>query len=177
MNTMAHSIEEVRKEFRRLDRLCGIDSSGVEIVFSGRAERRLGSFRYPRDGGDGALRITINSRLLTDETAFWDTVRHEYAHAAAYLRYPGRHHGHDRVWKDICREIGCPPERLAAMDEEARAELEARAKYKLRCRDCGRESLYMREGKAVKLMKAGQGGRLRCAACGGNSLELYTRRG
>ena len=88
-----HSLEEIRAEYDRLDRLCGVDTSAVEIALSRRGVRRLGSFRYPAKGKAGALRITINASLLDEEEAFWDTVRHEYAHALVYLRHPGERHG------------------------------------------------------------------------------------
>ena len=45
-----HTLEEIRAEYDRLDRLCGVDTSGVEIVLSSRGVRRLGSFRYPAKG-------------------------------------------------------------------------------------------------------------------------------
>ena len=65
-----HTLEEIRTEYDRLDRLCGVDTSDVEIVLSRRGVRRLGSFRYPAKGKTGALRITINASLLGEEEAF-----------------------------------------------------------------------------------------------------------
>lgn len=108
-----HSLEEVRAEYDRLDRLCGVDTSGIELKISKRAVKQLGSFRSPRRGGIDGLRITLSHLILEDDEQFWDTVRHEYAHAAVYLLHPGESHGHDKVWKDMCRRIGCSPERLA----------------------------------------------------------------
>ena len=61
-----HTLEEIRTEYDRLDRLCGVDTTGVEIVLSRRGVRRLGSFRYPIKGKTGALRITINASLLDE---------------------------------------------------------------------------------------------------------------
>ena len=171
-----HSLEEIRAEYDRLDRLCGVDTSGVEIVLSRRGVRRLGSFRYPLKGKMGALRITINASLLDEEEAFWDTVRHEYAHALVYLRSGGVSHGHDAVWKAACRELGCSPDRLAAQTEEGRAELERRAKYKVQCTGCGQTTFYLRRGKVVDLLLRGSGGQVRCAQCGGSKLKLYARR-
>lgn len=43
-----HSLEEVRAEYDRLDRLCGVDTSGIELKISKRAVKQLGSFRSPR---------------------------------------------------------------------------------------------------------------------------------
>lgn len=45
---------------------------------------------------------------LNDENEVRDTILHEIAHAIA-----GLEHGHDEVWKSVCRQIGAKPERLA----------------------------------------------------------------
>ena len=172
-----HTLEEIRAEYDRLDRLCGVDTSGVEIVLSRRGVRRLGSFRYPAKGKTGALRISINAALLDQEEPFWDTVRHEYAHALVYLRSGGVNHGHDDSWKAACREVGCPPDRLAAQTAESREEMERRAKYKVQCTGCGQMTFYLRRGKVVDLLLRGPGGQVRCAQCGGSKLKLYVRRG
>jgi len=170
-----HSLEEIRAEYDRLDQICGVDSSRIEIVLSRRSTRRLGSFRYPPDGGDAPLRITISALLLTEEQQFWDTIRHEYAHAVVYLRYPGQRHGHDAVWKAVCREVGCSPDRLAAQTPAGRQALEQQARYRVHCRTCGRDSYFLREGKVIKLLRRGGGGGLRCAGCGGRGFDLYIR--
>ena len=39
-----HTIQEVRAEYDRLDRLCGVDTSGIEIAISRRSVKRLGSY-------------------------------------------------------------------------------------------------------------------------------------
>lgn len=169
-----YSLEDIRKEYDRLDRLCGLDTSKVEIGISRRPGRRLGSFRYPLKG-EGPLRIIINAALLDQEEQFWDTIRHEYAHAAAYLRYPGEKHGHDEVWKNICRELGCAPERLAPQSQTQRQRTEETAKYRIHCKGCGRDSYYFREGKVIKALCRGRKGAVRCAFCGSDSFELYVR--
>lgn len=174
---MMHTLEEIRAEYDRLDRLCGVDTSAIEIVLSRRGVRRLGSFRYPAGGKAGALRISINAALLDQEAQFWDTVRHEYAHALVYLRSGGVNHGHDALWKAACREVGCSPDRLASQTAESQAALERRAKYRVRCTACGRESLYFRRGKVVDLLLRGGQGQVRCAQCGSSRLEISVREG
>ena len=170
-----HSLDEIRREYERLDRLCGVDTSGVEIGISNRTGRRLGSFRYPMKAGAAPLRIVINSALLEQDEQFWDTVRHEYAHAVVYLRYPGEKHGHDRVWKAVCRELGCSPERLAPQSGEEQRRIESAAKYRVHCTGCGRDSYYVRAGKVIKALRRGRGG-VRCAFCGSESFDLYVRK-
>ena len=101
-----HTLEEVRAEYDRLDRLLGIDTSEIELRVSKRAVRQLGSFRVPTRGA-GRMRITLSALIFADDAQFWDTVRHEYAHAAVHLLHPGEKHGHDRVWKQMCAVVGC----------------------------------------------------------------------
>ena len=135
--------------------------------------KQLGSFRCPRRGGKDGLCITLSHLILEDDEQFWDTVRHEYAHAAVYLLHPGERHGHDRVWKDMCRRIGCSPERLAPEKGQAAESRREGAKYIILCESCGRESRYMRRGKAVNLLLRGRGRALRCTGCGGSSFKLF----
>ena len=171
-----HTLQEVRDEYDRLDRLVGIDTRGIELKISRRAVRQLGSFRVPAGRRTGEpLRITLSSLILADDEQFWDTVRHEYAHAAVYLLYPGQKHGHDQVWRDMCRRVGCDPKRLAPERGRAAELRQQKVKYIIRCRSCGAESRYIRRGRTVDLMLRGRGKRLRCRRCGGNDFILLVR--
>lgn len=165
-----HTIDEIRAEYDRLDALCGVDSRGIELVISRRMTQRLGAFRYP--GGGRGPQIAISALLLTEDEAFWDTVRHEYAHALLWLRHPRERHGHDELWKAACREVGCEAKSRAPMSETQRARRAERAKYILRCELCGQETSYLRAGKIVTLVKSGRGDRIRCRRCGGQRFSL-----
>jgi len=169
-----HTLEEVRREYDRLDRLVGVDTSKIELKISKRAVRQLGSFRSPTRGS-GPLRIMLSALILDDDEQFWDTVRHEYAHAAVYLLHPGEKHGHDRVWRDMCRLVGCSPKRLAPEQGRAAELRQAQAKYIIRCKSCGAESRYVRRGRTVELMLRGRGRMLRCRKCGQSSFVLLVR--
>ena len=169
-----HTLDEVRREYDRLDRLVGVDTSKIELKISRRAVRQLGSFRSPARG-TGKLRITLSALILDDDEQFWDTVRHEYAHAAVYLLHPGEKHGHDRVWRDMCRLVGCSPKRLAPEKGRAAELRQAQAKYIIRCRTCGAESRYVRRGRTVELMLRGRGRMLRCRKCGQSGFVLLVR--
>ena len=166
-----HTLEEVRREYDRLDRLVGADTSKIELKISKRAVRQLGTFRSPTRGS-GPL---LSALILDDDEQFWDTVRHEYAHAAVYLLHPGEKHGHDRVWRDMCRLVGCSPKRLAPEQGRAAELRQAQAKYIIRCKSCGAESRYVRRGRTVELMLRGRGRMLRCRKCGQSSFVLLVR--
>ena len=144
---MSFSIEDIRREFDRLQR--GADTRGVRLSVSGRAVKRLGLFRP-----GPPMQIVISSFVMEDEAQFWDTIRHEYAHALVHLRRPQERHGHDALWKAAAREVGCSPRATTAPDAHARDEREKRAKYRLVCRGCGMETFYLREGKIIRLLRA-----------------------
>ncbi len=165
-----HSLDEVRAEYQRLDRLLGIDTSHVELKISKRALQQLGCFRSPEP-----LRITIAKSVMEDDELFLDTIRHEYAHAAVYLMYPGRNHGHDDIWKSICLRIGCRPKSRSEAGYKAQLARRQQAKYTVVCLGCGQQSYYLRRGKMVDMLLHGRGTRLRCTRCGGNKFALYTK--
>ena len=161
------TVEDIRAECRRLDRLCGVDTSGFEFRISKRSVKRLGYFSY---APGRAPCITVSAAVTGDERQFYDTVRHEYAHALVYLRYPGEHHVHDRVWKQACAEVGAVPQRLAQW--ESPLPPREQAKYIVRCRTCSRESLYSRRGKVIDSILAGYKN-VRCKSCGGREFAVY----
>ncbi len=98
-----HTVNEIKAEFLRLDKLLGINTSDIEIVFSKRTVKRHGSCQCVRntDGKWRPVKVMIADFLRSDDAAFWETVRHEYAHAAATI-VTGKNCGHNAVWKNIC---------------------------------------------------------------------------
>lgn len=102
-------LETVRAEYDRLDRMLGIDTSGILLSCSARMVRQYGVCCFC---GDRPAKIRLAAFLLDEPEQLHKTALHEYAHAAAAL-LTGRRHGHDAVWKAICLRIGCAPERLS----------------------------------------------------------------
>ena len=162
-----HDLAEIRAEYDRLDALCGVDTRHIRLEISRRARKRLGCYRETKPPC-----ISISAFVLEDDGRFWDTVRHEYAHALVAIRRPGERHAHDAVWKAACREVGCTPRATTQPDAAERERREAEANYRVRCRGCGQESLYYRRGKIVELLERGRGSRVRCTRCGGRKFDL-----
>ncbi len=171
-----YTLEDVRREYDRLDGLCGVDTRGIELKVSKRASKRYGSCRSTRNVPET---IYITDFIFDCEQAFWDVIRHEYAHALVMLRYPREHHGHDAVWKAACREVGCVPcavSRDPAAEEKAQKKTEKRIHYVITCRSCGHMWQYMRKPKYLSLMEKGRPIFIRCPYCGGGGFDTETRR-
>lgn len=175
-----YTLDDVRAEYDRLDKLCGVSTAGVTLRISTKATRRYGlcHHKWQRDysRADGGYYypdyIAITDFVFDCENEFWDVIRHEYAHALVMLR-DGRNHGHDAVWKAACREVGCRPERCSGAAETAQkvaVKKENRYKYQVVCEKCGASWRYMRATKVVQALQKGKA----CShpACGSKKLRL-----
>lgn len=168
-----YSLKTVREEYDRLDKICGIDSSQVELRVSTRATNRFGFCHYKRcDDRIVPDYVSITDFIFETENQFWDTIRHEYAHLLVTMR-DGKKHGHDATWKAACLEVGCRPERLAQYDIEASKKAgekwSEKLKYQVICPSCNRSFFYQRAGGVVKALRKGR----RCTCpCGSHKLML-----
>lgn len=175
------TLRDVREEYRRLDKLCGVSTEGILLKVSTRGVKRLGSCHFSRrNHPDGKSRlvpdsISLSDVIFTDERLFWNVIRHEYAHALVCLR-TGKSHGHDEVWQRACKEIGCNPSRTTSTEgiEAVQKRQAERVKFIIRCKSCGREWRYFRKSLVVEdLLKNGNNSRYRCSYCKKNmTLEL-----
>lgn len=167
------TVEDIRREYARLDALCGVDTRAVDLRVSSRASRRLGSCRYAAAGG--VERITISDFVMdADDAVFYDTIRHEYAHALVRLRRPRERHGHDALWKAACIEVGCAPERccdpaLLPPLPERRSEP---YRYCLRCLACGSSWRYKRRTRLLDLILRGGSRHCTCPCCGAHRFAV-----
>ena len=169
-------LEAVRAEYDRLDRMLGIDTSGILLSCSARMVRQYGVCCFC---GDRPAKIRLAAFLLDEPEQLHKTALHEYAHAAAAL-LTGRRHGHDAVWKAVCLRIGCAPERLSEPCAAARRRAEEYEKGRAGapvwlgvCRGCGAVSRYRRRGKVVQLLQQHPTtSACVCRQCGGRSFAL-----
>ena len=166
---MSHTLEDIRREYDRLDALCGVDTTPVALRVSTRAAKRLGSCKYV---GSKVESITISDFVLdAADEIFFDTIRHEYAHALVKLRRPREKHGHDALWKAACREVGCAPERCCdpAVLPDAPARRQESYHYRLHCLICGASWQYKRMTKVLRLVGRGGSRYCTCPHCKGHS--------
>lgn len=85
--------------------------------------------------------------LRNSREAVLDTILHEIAHALVGVK-----HGHDRVWKEMCVELGCKP---SACDREA--DMPA-GEWQAQCPGCTRTFSRHRKPKHIN--------RMYCVKCG-----------
>ena len=106
---------------------------GWSFVWDTKAVRRYGQCRY-RSKEIGITKKLANINTV-EETK--DVVLHEIAHA---LTGPG--HGHDYVWKRMCRKVGAKPERCYTPEENGGTVKTIKGKYKLVNKDTGEVYRY-----------------------------------
>jgi predicted SprT family Zn-dependent metalloprotease len=105
----------------------GLTQKGWEFGFNNR-KRSLGVCKYR--GNAGRIELTWTWVKTANEADVLDTILHEIAHALV-----GRKHGHDDVWKAMCRKLGCTPS--ARADESVSGEIDTRgAKFFAQCGSC-----------------------------------------
>lgn len=107
--------------------------SDWKFVWDIKAVRRYGQCRYKKK------EIGITKKLASintlEETK--DVVLHEIAHA---LVGPG--HGHNHVWKSMCRKVGARPERCYKSEENGGNVKTIKGKYKLINKETGEVYKY-----------------------------------
>jgi predicted SprT family Zn-dependent metalloprotease len=128
-----------------------------------RATTELGAFTV--DPRNGSMEIRI-SRHLKDEEQVRETIRHEFAHQAAWERY--RYLGHGALWQTLAVYLDCEPVSCSqgGIDPELIAK---RQRYEITCTRCGVVTLRQRRSKLVA-----KPWRFVCAHCGGK-LEVAHR--
>lgn len=109
-----------------------------------RFNRRLGSIglcRFPGEGTSGVIELSAPISLLNDWALIEDTIRHEVAHALAWLYDRTTDHG--PTWVMMCERVGAIPEPTSTQFT-----LPA-ARWLAKCPGCGME--YRRHRRPKKL--------------------------
>jgi len=117
---------------------------------------RVGECNYTKK----TIRYSTHYLAKTPDSEIEDTIRHEIAHALAFVRY-GRSQHHNHIWKMIAREVGASPTRCTSI-----AETTANYNFMLECPTCGRTWFRYRRRNVSGL---------RCGSCD-VILEVYDLR-
>lgn len=161
-------LDDIRREFARLDAITSIDTSHIPIVISTQAKLQRGCCVYAKRG---VKAVRFSAFIFNDQAEdFFNTVRHEYAHALVKLRYPKEQHGHDAVWKRACMEIGCPPTRCSQIPQERDGHPQ-NYKYCLSCDTCHAKWNYFRSTERIRAIQNGEQ-RYICPFCGGRLFSV-----
>ena len=125
---------------------------GIEVSINKRLTRTLGRCKSVRHGDIVTPQaIEFSAEMLetaTDKTII-DVIYHECAHALVGIETCEKH-GHDAVFKAMCRRIGTDNDGTVTEVERTVAETEV-YKYCVYCNKCGKiVGKYHRAGKVVK---------------------------
>lgn len=173
------TIADIRNEYKRLDAIVGENISELPIEISHNDSRKAGCYCSTVSCGSvyGEKFIISDFSLNATENNFYDTIRHEYAHALA-TRREGRRCGHSAVWRKYAVMVGANPRATYVADEK---EVEHRINqlskkgkgYTVTCEKCNHVFVYQRMGKIVKALLNGSGndGKYTCPVCGGHTFK------
>jgi len=105
----------------------------VRVVVNNRLTRAFGRYRYSRLVEDRRIELSRKLVEMNDEIRVTRTILHEVAHALT------EGHGHDRVWKAKCLEIGGDGiARYSVIDTNVPETKKRIAKrYTMECEKCG----------------------------------------
>lgn len=94
--------------------------------------------------------VEFSAKHLKDEDAdVIDTIIHEFIHYYLLMIDPREKHGHDAMFKALCKELGCVP--CAAKSVKPTEAEKKREKYSIYCAKCGK--LVSIRTRACKLTK------------------------
>jgi predicted SprT family Zn-dependent metalloprotease len=129
-NPRLQRIRRIQELAAKLIRAHGL--SGWKFAYN-RRKRAMGYCCYSLR----SIELSIHFVVHNDMDAIVDTLLHEIAHALV-----GSDHGHDKVWKAKCRQVGATPQRLGQANMPA-------GKWQANCKSCGR--LYHRHRRPKRM--------------------------
>ena len=111
------SIEKlIREEMHRLAQQTGLPGDGLPITFTNGKSETIACFRYQVLGNVGkpiGFQFSLYQMSALSARQLVEVVRHEFAHYVRLKRHGvcQEEGGHDELWKKICVELDCPPDR------------------------------------------------------------------
>lgn len=124
------------------------------------SKRRLGLTRFPRPGSNcGTIELSRHFVALNDNKTVEETIRHEIAHALAFIS--SGEIGHGRAWKRACELTGATSVVLATNVKMPSG------KWFSQCQNCKVKHYFYRKPKSDKVLYC-----LKCGPDNGKLLEL-----
>lgn len=169
-------VGDIRREYMALDEKTGMDiAKTIPIEITKRCTERRGVYKYKIQKSTGIIKdekIIISDFVMREEReTFYNTIRHEYAHAMAVRIHRRLGLGHGKEWQECCKIVGCKPEATAQATEQQMAAINRRKKYIVTCNSCGHEWTYGKRNKIVKSAEMDDG-TLTCPYCNGKSFSV-----
>jgi predicted SprT family Zn-dependent metalloprotease len=159
------TIDRVINELNKLAAADGLGYIKVPVTVNARLTSTLGRVKYIRIGGDTyiAKAIEFSKHLLETGTDndIMNVIKHEYVHYFL-VETTNVNHGHDRVFKDKCKAIGCEHTKTHNALEN-----EGKFKYEVWCDNCGLIATYSRMGKTLKNLDS-----CSCSGCHESNLKM-----
>ena len=135
------------------------DKQGVDLIvpveLNGRLTKTLGRVVFLKDykGKCTPVKIEFSKRLVEtgSEKDLKEVILHETAHYIVTM-VTKEDHGHDKVFKAMCAEIGTSNDTPHTTLEKPMVK-----KYEVKCQDCGRVvAAYDRKGKVLQSIMKGE---------------------
>lgn len=178
---MFFQTREIEKEYRRLDGICGIDTTYMPIKQYREKGKTVAMCQFTRHSAI-PVQFMFNLYYLDwlPETDCMDVVRHEYAHAAAALLFgPAslRGTGHGPLWQRVCNMVDCRPfpytYNLNVLEPLAERENGDGPACLVQCCRCGAITQHREDSRIVKVLKSGLNSwNYACPNCGGLRFRL-----
>lgn len=142
------TIDRVIDELNKLAAADGLGHIDIPVIVNARLTSTLGKVKYISIGHETyiAKSIEFSKNLLetgTDNDII-NVIKHEYVHYFL-VETTNVNHGHDHIFKDKCKAIGCEHTKTHNSLEN-----EGKFKYEVWCDNCGLVATYSRMGKRLK---------------------------
>ncbi len=172
----------ILEEYRRLDSLCGVDTSYIDFCTYQANENTVAYCKYVTHTAIPA-RIFFNRVFVSTmpDVDCLDVIRHEYAHAAAALIYGEEAlegTGHGQCWQHICGIVGCRPSPYTYNLNVAEPLLQGPGTRSediclVECCRCGASMEQAKDSRIIQVLRAGlTSWNFTCPACGGFRFRL-----
>lgn len=152
------TVEDIKEYCREAFEKAGYDFDyfGIEVSINGRLTRTLGRCLYKRDIITDDImptKIEISKQLLETSTLddIISIIYHECCHALVTIE-TGEKHGHDAVFKTMCKKVGTKNDTCATKVKRT-IEEDKIYKYTVYCENCGFAGGFNRMCSTLKNIK------------------------